>query len=118
MNTLVKFKLAILVTAVSLPLFADDTNGQAGLNACANALTSKLETRQGRPVNYNIAPETKINNEKLKAREVFFLDAKAPNTDEVIARANCIVNDEAEVVKLVVLPLDAAQARNRATKHY
>ena len=118
MNTLLKFKLATFITLLSLPLFADHTTGQTGLNACADALAKKLETMQGKPVGYNLDSDTKINNKKLNVREVFYLDAKVPNTDIVIARANCTVNDDAEVLKLVVLPLDAAQAQNRATKFY
>ncbi|MFT5521021.1 MAG: hypothetical protein ACI9IA_001621 [Enterobacterales bacterium] len=118
MNTILKLKLATFIAITSLPLYADDTSGQAGLNACADALAKKLETEQGKPVGYNLDSDTKINNEKLKVREVFYLDAKVPNTDVVIARANCTVNDDAEVLKLVVLPLDAAQAQNRATKLY
>ena len=118
MNTILKLKLATFIAIASLPLYADDTSGQAGLNACADALAKKLETVQGKPVGYNLDSDTKINNEKLKVREIFYLDAKVPNSDVVIARANCIVNDDAEVLKLVVLPLDAAQAQNRATKLY
>jgi hypothetical protein len=118
MNTLLKLKLATFVAIVSLPLYADNTSGQAGLNACADALAKKLETVQGKPVGYKLDSDTKINNDKLEVREVFYLDAKTANSDEVIARANCTVNDDAEVLKLVVLPLDAAQAQNRATKFY
>jgi len=118
MNTILKLKLATFIAIASLPLYADDTSGHAGLNACADALAKKLETVQGKPVGYNLDLDTKINNEKLNVREVFYLDAKVPNTDVVIARANCTVNDDAEVLKLVVLPLDAAQAQNRATKLY
>ena len=118
MNTVLKFKLVTFITLASLPLNAENTSGQAGLNACASALAKNLETVQGRPVAYNLDLDTKINNDKLKVRETFYLDAKAPNSDKVIARANCTVNDDAEVLMLVVLPLDAAQARNRATKLY
>ena len=118
MNTQLKLKLAIIITFVSLPLYAEDTHGQAGLYACADALTKKLDTTQDRAMDFVIDPESKVNNKKLKTREVFYLDAKAPNTDEVIARANCIVNGDAKVVKLIVLPLNAAQAQSRATKHY
>lgn len=118
MNSLLKFKLATFITLVSLPLYAENTNGQAGLDACADALAKKLETAQGKPVGYNLDVDTKINNDKLNVREVFYLDAKVPNTDTVIARANCTVNGDAEVLKLVVLPLDAAQAQNRATTFY
>jgi hypothetical protein len=118
MNTILKLKLVTFIAIASLPLYADDTNGQAGLDACADALAKKLETVQGRSLAYNLDLDTKINNDKLKVRETFYLDAKAPNSDKVIARANCTVNGNADVLKLVVLPIDAAKAEDRAIKFY
>ena len=113
------FKAGVVVVLSSLPLYAaNETSGKLGLDACAEALASSLEMNQGKSVAYNFDQENKGFEHNLKHREIIYLDAKAPNTDKIIARANCIVNADAEVVKLVALPLNAPEAQVRARKVY
>lgn len=118
MNNKHILKAGIIVALASMPLYADEVEGKAALKACAEALTTKLEAKQGRDLDYNVAPESKGISQKLKNREVIYLDAKAHNSDEIIARANCVVNGDATVTELVALPLNAPEARVRARKMY
>lgn len=119
MNNKLMIKAGVIVALASLPLYAsEETKGQIALDACAEALAAKLETKQGQTVAYNVDPNSKGTEQRLKNREVIYLDAKAPNSDEIIARANCIVNGDATVAELVALPLNAPEARVRARKMY
>ena len=43
------------------------------------------------------------------------MDATNPKGGEVVARMDCVVNKNAEVTKLTVVPLDGEEARVRAT---
>lgn len=110
-------KAGMVVALASLPLYASEkTESEVALDACAEALATKLASKQGEAVGYNVSPESKGSKLALRGREVIYLDAKAPMTDDIIARANCIVNGDAEVMELVALPLTAPEARIRARK--
>ncbi|MBT8448147.1 MAG: hypothetical protein KJO69_00555 [Gammaproteobacteria bacterium] len=119
MNNKHMMKIGIIIAIASLPLYAaDETEGKVALNACAEALASKLEATKGHPVAYNVDPQGRGIEKRVESRDVIYLDAKALNSDEVIARANCIVNGDATVAKLVALPLNAPEASVRARNMY
>ena len=119
MNNKYMMKVGVIIAIASLPLYAaDETEGKVALNACAEALATKLEATKGHPVAYNVDPQGRGIEKRVESRDVIYLDAKALNSDEVIARANCIVNGDATVAKLVALPLDAPEARVRARNMY
>ena len=50
---------------------------------------------------------------RLRTAEVIYLDAVIGD-DDVVAKANCFVNADAEVKQLELLPDDAPSARKRA----
>lgn len=119
MNSKKILKAGVIVALMSLPLYASEkTEGEVALNACAEALATKIETANGQAVSFNVDPKSKGTQQKVNHRDVIYLDAKAPNSDEIIARANCIVNGDATVAKLVALPLSAPKASVRARKAY
>ena len=119
MNKKLMLKAGVIVALASLPLYASDkTEGEVALNACAEALAAKLENKTGDAVAYNVDPESRGTKSKLREGDVIFLDAKAQFSDSIIARANCIVNEDAQVLDLVALPLTAPEARIRARKSY
>jgi hypothetical protein len=66
---------------------------------------------------YNLdrASRSDVTGRRLGVREVFHLDARAEDSDKVLARYDCVVNARAEVITLTTLPLSAADARRRAT---
>ena len=119
MNKKLILKAGVIVALASLPLYASEkTEGEVALDACAQALAAKLENKTGEAVDYNINPDSRGNKKELRDGVVIYLDAKAQFSDDIIARANCIVNEDAEVTELVALPLTAPEARVRARKAY
>lgn len=103
---------AIAVSMVSLGTQAATHND--GLDACAAAVVSELGNAQGAAMKYSMAPGSDTSNVKLKRREVFHMDIRDPQTQEIIARADCIVDENAAVRKLKNLPIDAKDAVVRA----
>jgi hypothetical protein len=50
--------------------------------------------------------------------ELFHLDARDPESQEVVARADCWVNRSAEVQRLLPVPIEAEDAEKRAASLY
>ena len=88
---------------------------ETGLNACADALVSELATSNGAPLGYRVSPESSTSQSRLKRREKIHLDVHNPESREVVARADCTVDNHGQVRKLVTVPLDAADAEERAS---
>ncbi len=108
-------KLGFVLAITAVPFHAHALTRDAGLEACAEAMVSDLATNQGSPLVYNLDSSSKGGIKGLGRREVFHLDAFNPEGDEVVARMDCVVNRNAEVTKLIKLPLDSEDARARAT---
>jgi len=104
---------ALAISAV--PLHANAMSSRAGLEACARAMVNDLASEQGKPMEFNLDPESKSGRKKLGRREVFHLDATTPDGGEVLARMDCVVNNKAKVTQLIEVPLDGEDARVRAT---
>ncbi|MFC1778084.1 hypothetical protein ACFL3I_12220 [Pseudomonadota bacterium] len=85
-----------------------------GLDACAAAMVSELGSAQGVTMKYSMSPDTETSDVRLKRREVFHMDIRDPATREIIARADCTVDEKAKVRKLESVPLDAEDAVVRA----
>ena len=112
-SKMVKTSLVLALTAT--PVFAHATSGSVGINACAAAMVSELAENQGSPMVYNLDPEIRTTNSRLKRREVIHLDARDPDSHEIVARVDCIIDAKAKVRKLIQLPVDGPDARFRAT---
>lgn len=115
MNKRNMIKVGLVVAMAAVPFHANAVSREAGLKACADAMVNNLAEEQGAPMVYNLDPESESGARKLGRREVFHLDALNPEGDEVVARMDCVVNKQAEVTKLIPVPLDAEDARIRAT---
>jgi len=87
---------------------------EKGLDACADALVSELASSNGAPLDYSLSPESDASGSRLKRREMIHLDARDPNSQEVVARADCVVDNKGKVRRLVSVPLNAADAAERA----
>jgi hypothetical protein len=112
-SKLKKVGLALALSAI--PFYAHATSAQAGLDACAEAMVNSLAENQGQPMVYNLSPESKSGRGKLNRREVFSLDAYSKDGKQVVARMDCVVNKNAEVTQLIVIPLEGDEAKIRAT---
>ena len=115
MNSLKVFTVgcAVAFSLTSLNAQAAATRAD-GLNACVEAVVTEISNSQGSPVDFSIAPGSEMSLHKLKRREKFHLDIRSPKTDDVVARADCIVNQNAQVRTLIDLPLDARDAEERS----
>ena len=85
-----------------------------GLDACASAVVSDLASSNGAPLNYSMSKESQPSNSRLRARETIHLDVVDPQSNEVLARADCFVDSRARVKKVVSVPLDEPDAAIRA----
>ena len=113
----VKLLTVSVIAAFSIPVGADTNNDNLGLDACAKALVAQLTEQKENKMNYKLTDESKGFEGRLKSSQVIYLDAK--NKDEqLIARYNCFINEDAEVEKLVAVAMDAPDAKYRARKFF
>jgi hypothetical protein len=87
---------------------------QDGLDACASAVVGELATSNGAPLDYSMSENSGGSKARLRVRETIHLDVHDPNSNEVVARADCVVDSRARVKKVVTLPLDQPDAARRA----
>jgi hypothetical protein len=116
MNSNRFLKMGFVATLAAVPFHAQAVSGQAGMNACAEAMINELSAAQGAPMVFNMDPKSSSMKQPLSRREVIHLDAKDPKSNEVVARVDCVINNRAEVKELIRVPLDGPDARLRATK--
>lgn len=101
--------------AISMASFtAEAASRKDGLDACADALVVEMSSDHETPLNYQVGPESDFSDKKMGKREVFHLDARDPASDEVVARADCVVSRNGKVLRLVSVPLSADDAATRA----
>ena len=89
-------------------------SGQEGFNACVDALVSSLATAQGHPLQATISEDTAVSNRPLDRRTRIYLDARDPVSREIVAKADCIVGKNGDVLDLEHLPDDAPEAELRS----
>lgn len=101
--------------ALSLaPFTASAFTTENAMGACAEALSSEIS---GDELAWRLDADS-IGGGRLRGREVYHLDARNSANDEVVARADCVVDSRARVKSLKTLPLDAPDARERALTAY
>lgn len=105
--------LALAATPFSVSAFTADT----AMNACAAALTAEMSEANGKTPAYSL-DESSLDLGRLHTTSVFYLDARDPETREVVARADCVVDSRARVKRFELLPLDAADAAERSFSSY
>jgi len=101
----------LCAVAISLtPLLSHAASEQDGVKACAEALTSQLAEMQSAPIDFKIGSIGQFSTRRLDKLNRFLLDAKDPQSQDVIAKAECIVSWSAEVKRLTMIPLDGHAA--------
>ena len=108
--------IGALLAATIVPFSTFAESRQDGLEACVDALALQFAEEGGLPVNVRIDPESLGSRGSLGRREVFHMDARDVSTGEIVARADCTVNARARVRSLDTVPLNAADARDRAVR--
>ena len=87
---------------------------QDGLDACASAVVGELANSNGAPLEYTVSEDSSVSASRLKVRETIHLDVRDPKSNEVVARADCVVDSRARVKRVVSVPLHEPDAAKRA----
>jgi hypothetical protein len=87
---------------------------KAGLNACAQALAVDLGKGRGHAPEVRLDERSDRSTRPLETRNTVYLDASDPESGAVVGRYDCVLNARAEVLELIALPLDAADANTRS----
>jgi hypothetical protein len=97
--------------ALSLaPFLAHAKTGQIGLQACAEALVTKLSANNGSSVGYRVDDTLDNFDTRLKKREIISLYATDVASNELVSRMDCIVDRWGRVIRLETLPVDTEEA--------
>ena len=113
---LVRFGLVVAIVATPFHANASVASTQEGLKACAAAMVDQLAEDQGAPMAFSLAADSDGSKKLLSSRDVIHLDARDQATQEVVARVDCVIGKGAQVRELITVPLDAPDARMRASQ--
>jgi hypothetical protein len=113
MNTKALRKGGFTLALVLAPLTANAFTAENAIEACFDALGDKMELGE---MVYSL--EDFGGGRRLRELEMIHLDARGATSDEIVARADCVVDSRARVRRIEVLPLDAADAGERALSAY
>ena len=101
--------------ALSLaPFTASAYTGESAMNACAEAFTAEIT---GEEIAWRLDDESDVGG-RLNGSQILHLDARDPKTNEVVARADCVVDSRARIKRLTTVPVDAKDASERALTAY
>lgn len=114
MNTNTLCKAGCALALVLAPLTANAYTAENAIEACFDALGDKTEAGE---ISYRVENLGGAGG-RLRQLEVFHLDARSASSDEIVVRADCVVDSRARVRRIEVLPLDAADASERALSAY
>ncbi len=113
LNTAKSMGILCAITASVLSANVQAAPEQKGLQACVDALASKLSHAQGSPVLATVSEDNLRPNRQLGLSTTFSLDAYTPEEGDVVARMDCTVNARGKVLRLVRLPNHAPDAKTR-----
>lgn len=111
------FKTVTLGCTLALsmaPLAATAFTAEHALNACAEAVVKDLGNGE---VSWRL-DEDSSSKGRLSKMEMIHLDLRDASTDEVVARADCVVDSRARVRRVIDLPLEADDAMERSLSAY
>lgn len=114
MKTKAMISLGSALALTLAPLTVSAYTAEKAMNACAAALTSEISEDQ---LAWRLDEETSFKRH-LSGIEVYHLDVRDAETNAVLARADCVVDSRAKIKRLNKLPIDAADARERALSSY
>ena len=91
-----------LPSSLSLAASAHDA-----VTACAQALTEELAQKQGGvPVKFHLDKAGDQSSRRVTTTLSIYVYATDPRSDDIVARANCVVDTGGRVKRLTSLPLD------------
>ena len=116
MRSITIIALSIAAVFAAAPLNSEARADRNGLAACAEAMTEKLASAQGAPIDFRLSEGPSTTGLRSESAGIWYLDARHPQTKEVVARVDCRVNSRAQVISLQSVPLSAQNARSRASE--
>jgi cation transport ATPase len=106
--------LACAAAASMLHPAAEAASERDGLEACVSALTKEISDTHGAGVEARISEDSLAGRGRLGARSKFYLDARDSRNEEIVLKADCVVNSRGQVRSLITLPDDAPAAEERS----
>ena len=116
MNIDKRFLVGCTVAISMVPFYSHATSGQVGLEACTDALVSELSISNGKDLAYRFDTDNTDFDRKLNEFEMISLYARDSESDELVSRMDCVVNDRGRVVRLTTKPLDDSKFQDQVTK--
>ena len=98
------------------PFHTHATTGQAGLEACADALVSELSISNGTAVSYQLDSANEGFERKMQSLELISLYARDPQSSELVSKMDCVVNSRGRVIRLTNQPLEDEGTVNKVSK--
>ncbi len=111
-NKIINLACAFALSAA--PFTAGAYTAEEAINNCAAALTAEMSVDG---LAYRIDEDSDTGG-RLDRLQVIYMDARDSATDEVVARADCVVDSRARVLRLHTLPIDADDAQERSLTAY
>ncbi len=114
MKTKHMIKLGSALALSLAPFTASAYTAETAMNACAEAFTAEIT---GEELAWRLDEETDVDG-RLNGSQILHRDARDPETNEVVARADCVVDSRARIKRLTTIPIDAKDASERALTAY
>ena len=112
MHSTTLLTMSVAAVVACMPVNSEARADRNGLEACAKAMTEHMSSNQGAPVDFRL--DEGSSGHRSAASGTWYLDARHPQTDEVVARIDCRVNSRAQVISMTQVPLSANNAPERA----
>lgn len=114
MKILKNLGLAVALAAAATPAAAGKVTERNALEACANAAATDLPGISNDALSVRLDIASVNSDRRLKRSGVFHLDVRDPKSRDVLARVDCHFNRDAEIRRLISVPLSAEDAEHRA----
>lgn len=109
MNSKKKIFARCTFAIAMVPFHAHAITGQAGLEACADEMVSKLSQSNGHAVSYQLDSDSQGFDRKMRSLTEFSLYARDPRSSELVSRMDCVVNSRGRIIRLTNIPLEAGK---------
>lgn len=115
MNSQRKFLVKCTLAIAMVPFHAQAITGQAGLEACADAMVSKLSISNGNAVRYQLDSANEKFDRKLRSLEHISLYARDPHSSKLVSQMDCVINSRGRVIRLTNIPLEATETAKQVS---
>ena len=116
MNSNKTFLFGCALAVAMAPTNSYAATGQAGLEACTDAMVSKLTESSGNDLSYKFATSNVDFDRHLNSLELISLYARDSASNELVSRVDCIVNGKGRVMRLKTMPLHENDLKDAVTQ--